>query len=56
MTLSEALEEYERLLYAPVTPESYKEGLKALRAGKDKLNIEDNRICDNDEKEGDIWP
>ena len=56
MTLSKAKAEYDRLLYAPVTPESYKEGLKALRASKDKLNIEYNRICDNDEKEGDVWP
>ena len=56
MTLSEALEEYERLLYAPVTPESYRKGLKELREGTDKMNIAYNPICDNDEQEGDVWP
>ena len=56
MTLSKAQAEYERILYAPVTPESYRKGLKELREGTDKLNIDYYPLCDNDEKEGEPYP
>ena len=56
MSLESAQAEYEALLSKRVTPEELATGLRELKQGMDKLNIEHNKICDNDEKEGDPYP
>ena len=55
MTLPEAEAEYDRLLLKRSTPEELATGLKELREQMDRLNIINNKLCDND-NEGDMWP
>lgn len=56
MTLSEAQAEYDRLLHKRSTPTELATGLKELIDRTNKLNIAYYNLCDNDEKEGDIFP
>ena len=54
--MTPAEKEYERLLHKPVTEEEMWAGYWELVRKMDKLNIAHNNICDNDEKEGDLYP
>ena len=54
--IESAQAEYEALLSRRVTREEFAAGLRELKQGMDKLNIEHNNICDNDEEPGDLFP
>ena len=55
MTIESAQAEYEALLTRRATPEELAIGLRELKQGMDKLNIEHNKICDNDNGD-EPWP
>ena len=56
MSIEEAEAEYTRLLNKKSTPEELLAGYMKLVRAMDKLRMERNNICDNDEQEGDVYP
>jgi len=51
MTLSKALENYERLLSKRATPQELATGLKELRERTNLMNIAYYPLCDNDSED-----
>ena len=56
MTIEQAEAEYERLKAIQSTPDELWAGWRRLVEGTDKINISYYNLCNNDEKEGDIYP
>ena len=56
MTIESAEAEYTRLKAMEHTPEELWAGWKVLCEVMDKLRMERNNLCDNDEQDGDVWP
>jgi len=56
MGIAEAEAEYTRLLSKRATPEELLAGYMKLVRAMDKLRMERNNICKNDEQWGDVWP
>jgi len=56
LTISEAEAEYTRLLSIRATPEELLAGYMKLVRAMDKLRMERNNICKNDEQDGNFYP